>query len=203
MEHSIRQLCRLTGYYNNTHIKSKKDITANKLSKNSETSHTCFSVWIRPKQIALLSQIRTFSVTSLRGLNQPQKLKNRFKKYKNNLTFSLTKPFVRLFWWCGWWDLNPHVLADTGTWSQLVCQFQHTRVLEFQIFYSAEISQEILARLILRAKIRSNQNKTLSWRNPNIACLPIPPHLRIKIQKTPTEHIILYHNLFGLSSTFL
>ena len=34
------------------------------------------------------------------------------------------------------------------------------------------------------------------------ARLPVPTHPRIKIQQSPTEYIILYHNTFDLSSTF-
>ena len=36
--------------------------------------------------------------------------------------------FRSLSTWCGVWDLNPHVLTNTGTSSLPVCQFQQPRI---------------------------------------------------------------------------
>ena len=35
--------------------------------------------------------------------------------------------FLRSFFWCGRWDLNPHVI-DTRTSNVPVCRFQHFRI---------------------------------------------------------------------------
>ena len=65
---------------------------------------------------------------------------------------------------CGKRDLNPHVVANTRSLVQPVCQFQHSRISNFKEFIVRKMGLE---------PTRANAHKNL-----NLARLPIPtlPH---------------------------
>ena len=74
--------------------------------------------------------------------------------------------------------------------------------IDFRFFYSAEIPEKPLRIIYQNRRSVSIKINLLSWHVLKLSHLPIPSHLRIKIQQPLTEHIILYHNTFVLSSTF-
>ena len=96
--------------------------------------------------------------------------------------------------WCRRWDLNPHNLAITGTWSQRVCHSATPAKYKYLKFLHASN----LARWALFTLIHNSTGYVINITPPEASASAIPPLLLIKTNLT----IKLYHIFMRLSSIF-